>query len=76
MRGFVLLILKLRQELDGVLLPVNSKLRLLENKTEDPSVPAAGIGNNYVKVRPKKCQGKRVQGTKRVVGSKKVFRDP
>ena len=31
-RGCVLLILKLRQELDGALLPVNSKLRLLEKK--------------------------------------------
>ena len=32
MRGCVLLIFKLRQELDGALLPVNSKLRLLEKK--------------------------------------------
>ena len=30
MRGCVLLILKLRLELDGVLLPVNGKLRMLE----------------------------------------------
>ena len=33
MRGCMLLILELRQELDGVLLPVNSKLRLLEKNS-------------------------------------------
>ena len=47
------------------------------NKTEDPSVLAAGISYNYVKVKPKKCselqRRKKVQGPKRVVGLQKVF---
>ena len=37
---------------------IKKNLHCNANKTEGPSVPAAGIGYNYVKGKPKKCQGK------------------
>ena len=60
------------REIDKNVIKIKILSCLIMNKTEDPSVPAAGIGYNYDKVKPKRAR----MGKDSELQRRKRFRDP